>query len=762
MSVRNEESFLAEAIDSILNQTYPFFEFLIVDDASTDQTLAILEKYSKKDKRIKIFINEKQKGLTKNLNFLIAKAKGKYIARMDGNDISYLERFKKQVDFLETHLNITVLGTNYYRIDEKNNTFAESNLPTDSTNMTRGLKGINPLCHVSVMMRTDDLRNVGGYNSVQRYAQDYDLWLRLTTKGYLLANLPDKLVKIRFIKERMNKPYLENNKVLLMIQIMLKHPSFFVSLPFLFSFFKNILFFFIILPFKRLIKTICIALFGKRRTEFGLSILRQTEGHFLKKILHGGMWIFLLKFTGRGFGMIRTIILARLLVPYDFGLFGILLLVLSILETFGETGFHTALIQKKENVDSYINTAWTVQLVRSIMIALVLFATSSLIADFFQEPRVKMLIQVIGIAVIIKGTSNLSTMYFRKNLEFDKLFAYEFAAVVMDMVVAIAAAIIFHNVWALIFGLLARNATFSFMSYLLFPYRPRLRFDYTKAKELFGFGKWVLGANILTFFILQGDDLFISKFLGVTALGFYQLAFRFANLAATEIANVLTQVTFPVYSKLQLDIPRLRKGFLQTMDTSLSISLPLSVAIFILSKQFVLLFLGQNWLPIVPVMRILVFAGLLRSIIESSRPLFMAVGIPKLEFWMNFTRFIVIVVTIYPLTKTYAISGTAISVLLGLIIALPFWIYTSSKIICNKYLVLFKLILPSILGSLIMAGVLIFLLQIITQVTIFFFIILSLIGLIVYGTVLLYLWRSYNIGPLANLYHVLTLITDKN
>jgi len=375
--------------------------------------------------------------------------------------------------------------------------------------------------------------------------------------------------------------------------------------------------------------------------------------------------VFSLRIVQQIFGLARLLILARILAPHDFGLMGIALLAMSTLETFSQTGFQAALIQKKENIESYLDAAWTVLILRGLLLFGILYFAAPFVASFFDTPEAKPIIQVIGLSVLFQAFTNIGVIYFQKELEFNKEFIYQFAGTLADFIVAVSAVLILRNVWALVFGMLAGNAVRCIVSYLIHPYMPRLSRDLAKAKELFGFGKWVLGSSILIFLIMQGDDIFVGKLLGATALGFYQLAYRISNLPATEITHVISRVTFPVYSKLQNDIPRLREAYLKVLQVTAFLSFPVAGLIFVLAPDFTKIFLGEKWMPMVPAMQVLVFAGLVRSIMATTGPIFQAVGKPKIETKWQIVRLFVIATIVYPLTVKWGILGTAIAVFLS-------------------------------------------------------------------------------------------------
>ena len=378
------------------------------------------------------------------------------------------------------------------------------------------------------------------------------------------------------------------------------------------------------------------------------SINHDTPEPLLRRVVRGGLWVITLRVLNRGLGFIRTIILARLLAPQDFGLLGIAFLSLSTLETFSQTGFHPALIQKKANIEPYLDTAWTVSAIRGTLLFCILFLSAPFIARFFNSPEAILVIRVIAVFALLSGLRNIGVIFFRKELEFDRQFYYEFSGTCADITVAITLAFVLRNVWALVWGGLAANLTRLFMSYLLHPYRPRLRFQKEKFQELIGFGKWVLASSLMVFLVTQGDDIFVGKLLGVTALGLYQIAYTLSNLPATEITHVISQVTFPAYSKLQDEPLKLREAYLRVLQLTTFLSIPVTVGIIVLAPQFIPLVLGEKWLPAIPAVQVLALAGLLRSIAASSGYLFYALGKVKIDTMLQALRLTVLAFLIYP------------------------------------------------------------------------------------------------------------------
>jgi O-antigen/teichoic acid export membrane protein len=184
----------------------------------------------------------------------------------------------------------------------------------------------------------------------------------------------------------------------------------------------------------------------------------------------------------------------------------------------------------------------------------------------------------------------------------------------------------------------------------------------------------------LVFLITQGDDIFVGKLLGVTALGFYQLAYRISNMPATEITHVISQVTFPAYSKLQGDISKLKEAYLKVLRITTLLSFPIAGIIFVLAADFTNLLLGGKWMPIVPAMQVLVFWGLIRSIGATTGPLMYATGQPEILTRYLIFQLIVLVISVYPFTVYWGIFGTSCAVLAASIAANALAFYRAIKI----------------------------------------------------------------------------------
>jgi glycosyltransferase involved in cell wall biosynthesis len=211
MSVYNDEKYVAQAIESILNQSYKNFEFIIINDGSIDGTFDILNQYKTKDSRI-ILINQENKGLTKSINIGINQAKGQYIARMDSDDISDLKRFSNQIEFLENNKDYALVGTNIEKIDENGSHIEINKTKYTNEDIHKTLCTRNCFAHGSVMINKNLVNEILTYDESFKYAQDYQLWTKIAKK-FKVENLEEPLYKLRLHEKSISKEKIEQQSI---------------------------------------------------------------------------------------------------------------------------------------------------------------------------------------------------------------------------------------------------------------------------------------------------------------------------------------------------------------------------------------------------------------------------------------------------------------------------------------------------------------------------------------------------------------------
>jgi len=381
-----------------------------------------------------------------------------------------------------------------------------------------------------------------------------------------------------------------------------------------------------------------------------------------RRAARGVVWAFAGGLGARVLDFVKVIVLARLLAPEDFGLFGIVMLAIVLVVTFTQTGFDMALIQKRGDARAYLDAAWTVLVIRGAALAALLFLGAPLVAMFFGEPRVVPLLRVMSGSVLLQGLVNIGVIYFQKDLEFHKELAYNMLTALVSLVVGIVLAYRLRSAWALVWAGLAGAFVRCVLSYVLHPYRPRPDLDTRRWSELFGFGKWILGNRLLWFCAMQGDDIVVGRFFGAAALGIYQVAFRIANLIATEVPEVLAVVAFPAYARLQDDMAQAKRHFLSAFVLTAAVILPMAGFIVVAAGALVEGLLGPHWLAAVPLVQLLAVAGLGRGMNATMGALLIGVGRPAEVTRVSAIVLIVLAAALVPLGWMWGLAGVCCAV----------------------------------------------------------------------------------------------------
>jgi O-antigen/teichoic acid export membrane protein len=384
----------------------------------------------------------------------------------------------------------------------------------------------------------------------------------------------------------------------------------------------------------------------------------------------GAAWMFGLNISNRILGLVRTAIVARLLAPDDLGLFGIAMLTQSVIEVFTMLGLNSALARHPDDVEPYLDSAWIIAFVRGVGGGAILVLAAPLVAAFFHEPAATPLIRVLALYWVFGGFINPAIVMLRRRLEFGRLYLYTIVGSVADIAVSIIIAVVYRTPMALILGLAARTAALMIVSYVLVPYRPHLRFDRHRARELMSYGKWVTGTTILRFLYGQGDDIVVGRLLGTASLGLYQIGYKYSNLPTTEITRVLQMVALPVYAKVQNDAARLRKAFVEALESTSLGSIAFAGYIWVITPDFVELVLGPKWTGVIPVMRLLAIWGAVESVSEIPLALFDAVGRPQLGTRRLLVKTILLAALIYPMLHWWDLKGVCLAVMASAVPAL--------------------------------------------------------------------------------------------
>ena len=359
---------------------------------------------------------------------------------------------------------------------------------------------------------------------------------------------------------------------------------------------------------------------------------------------------------------------------------GIAVVLSGWLGYFTETGVNSDLIRKREDIRPYLDTAWTIQILRSFGFAAILVVGAPLGARFFDSPEATPIIRAIALVAVLWSFTNPAVVYLRKELDFRREVRWRLCGVATGLVVAIPMAFVLGNVWALLLSAVSAQAAETVASYWIKPYRPRFRLDLSRARELMRFGKWVFLLSIATFLFFNADSLVVGKMLGVTTLGLYQMANRLAMLMTSQIGIYIDGLMFPAFSKLQ-EGRDLRRAFLRTLALTSLLVIPLGCFLGMFARPLVQVILGARWLSISATLQILAWAGVARAIMGTTKPLFLSVGKPNLAVRASFLGLVLLGLFIYPLAFTLGMTGVALAVLISALLSTGYHLLVAARLL---------------------------------------------------------------------------------
>lgn len=401
---------------------------------------------------------------------------------------------------------------------------------------------------------------------------------------------------------------------------------------------------------------------------------------YFKDTLRGVSWMGGLRLFSRGLAVVKTIVLARVLSPSQFGLYGIAFLVLGFLEIIFETGVNVVLIQEEGNTDDYISSAWIVSILRGITVALLIFFFAPLISSFFSSPDSLNLIRLIALVPFIRGFINPAIVKFQKELKFNKEFWFRGALFFVDAGVAISLGVITGSEKALIWGMICSALLEVIISFVIVSPRPKLSLDTNKAKKIIGRGKWITFAGTFEYLFQHLDDIVVGKVLGTSLLGLYQQAYRISTVPIQEVSEVFNKVTFPTYIKIEADKARLKRAYIKVLATIALLVIPFGLILFFFADEVVLILLGNNWLSAVPALKVLAIYGIIKSFLYTAYPVFLSIRRQELVTLVTLVGIIGMGVVLYPLIVSYSIVGAGIATIVGTLVAYPFAAYHLAKI----------------------------------------------------------------------------------
>lgn len=342
------------------------------------------------------------------------------------------------------------------------------------------------------------------------------------------------------------------------------------------------------------------------------------------KIAKGAAWMVSFKMIDRGLGLISTIILARLLVPEDFGLVAMAMILIGALQLLIAFSFDVPLIQNPNAGREQFDTAWTLNVLFASICGAVLALLAGTAAQFYAEARLELVIYLLALGFAMQGFSNIGPVIFRREMRFDREFKFLLGKRIASLVVTIPLAFWLRNYWALVIGQLTGTLVSVVLSYYVSDYRPRFSL---KAKvELFHSSKWLVMNNILQFLNGRAAELVIGRFGGAGTLGVYTIASEISTLPTTELVAPINRAAFPGYARVSQDKEALRNSFLNVISMIALFALPAGIGISLVADFLVPSVLGAKWVHAIPLIQILAIFGVIQALQTNISYIYLATG----------------------------------------------------------------------------------------------------------------------------------------
>lgn len=311
------------------------------------------------------------------------------------------------------------------------------------------------------------------------------------------------------------------------------------------------------------------------------------------KVLAGAAWMVAIKWTFRLLGLLSTMVLARLLTPADFGIVAIAMALVAILDSFFDFGFDIALIKNKNPTRDDYDLVWSLRFTNMLIFAALVALTSPLIAHYANAPESIAICLVLALSIALRGLHNIGTIDFQKELEFSRLFQFQLYPRLLSVATTIVLAFWLRTYWAIILGALANSAYSVIFSYIMSPYRPRLRFR--GARSIWVFSKWVLLANMTRQMFNALDKLLLSGLVSKVQLGYFNIAASLSSIVTIELVSPVGAALMPGFAKLQSEPERLRDAFFQSVTVLFALMLPAGFGVWLVAPELVFVILGWQW-----------------------------------------------------------------------------------------------------------------------------------------------------------------------
>lgn len=368
-----------------------------------------------------------------------------------------------------------------------------------------------------------------------------------------------------------------------------------------------------------------------------------------------------MRWTDRLLGLFSTLILARLLVPEDFGLVAMATVVAGLLDVLLDLGVAVALVQNTDAGREHFDTAWTLRLCQSGLVAVVLVLSAPFVADFYADERIAPILLVVAVTAFVGGLENIGTVSFQKNMEFGRDFQFFFFKRILAVAFTIGAAVALRSYWALVLGGLVSRLAGVGVSYWLSPFRPRLSLTHFSA--IWSFSQWNMVAAIGHYLANSVSRFIVGKRENATVMGAYAMGEEIASMPTSELLAPLGRVMFPIFAAAKRDPAELLRVVRLSLAIQALLAMPAGVGVALVAQDAIVILLGEKWLPAATYAQVIGVASIALALCHSSVYMLSAMGEMKKVAAYNWAKVAMLVLLVTVAFPSDGARGVALAYL---------------------------------------------------------------------------------------------------
>jgi O-antigen/teichoic acid export membrane protein len=399
-----------------------------------------------------------------------------------------------------------------------------------------------------------------------------------------------------------------------------------------------------------------------------------------KNAFKGGTWLAIFKLVSQTISWCVTIFIARMLVPGDYGLVALAIMIVGLGLMFSEFGIGAAIIQKPKLLDRDLSSVFWFVFSVGITFTILCFFSSYLLAYIFHEPRIIPLAKLASIIFILSSINILPLNILKKNLEFKRIGLIEVKATIISNFLIIIIAYLGAGVWTLILGPILLSASYTILLYTGLRWFPKFEFNFESAKSFITFGANVAIGRMFYYLFEKSDKFFAGMIWSTQILGYYSFALQLAIIPTEKIVVLINQVSFSVLSTLQDNKERFNRFYLNLIKVTANIVFPLFVGGYLVGEELIEVLLNDKWLPIIPLFKYLCLAQIMTALNAINSYVHYAQGRPRWSLYFHLSLGILMAVSFY-IAVNYGLHAILIPWFSTYMIICSIWIFiTLNKI----------------------------------------------------------------------------------